>query len=631
MQKKRFISPLLMAVVISLFSCVNNDYDLSDIDSTIGVDVKDLTVPINLDDITLDAILDLDEGSQVQKVNGEYAIVESGTFHSEQINIPSFTITNLGIEPIEDKIEIESDVPTELLGGSGMKSRAAEDDLLLFSYKISNAYTDIRLHEDAKGVSDFIVAIEEIGVSDAARKGQKAEMKVTLCFNGLENLATEVEIEDLKLQFLSGLKGTFSMGEYDKKTGVLNIGNRKTTRHKLELDIEVDKIDSDAGYELKDGSFTLNKMCRVSDGYVAVYGRNLTAGYRNADGSLNKQKLRTERPREIIYRCVPKISDIYVTDFTGRVKYDISGINISPVELNDIPNVLNQTGTKIRLDNPQIYLQLNNPVYDNYGLTAEANLKITSYVGGAPSSFLPDNGGIDIKKADNKFCLSPKEPESFYQGDVEGDNGETVHVDFTEGTEMVSFTKLSDVLCGEGVALEDSKLPEKIEIDVVDPKMAEQYVENFRLGENIGSVEGEWVFYAPLSLTEDSQIKYTDTFDGWNDEDIDAIVITQLVINAEVTTDVPLDLELTAYPIDKNGKKILDAEGKTISGTANVSHASEKTPLEIKIVGEIKHLDGIILDAYVKGTDENLPLKPVQTIKLDNVKVKVSGTYEKEL
>lgn len=631
MQKKRFISPLLMAVVVSLFSCVNNDYDLSDIDSTVEVNVKDLTIPINLNGVTLDAMLDLDEGSQIQKVNDEYAIVESGTFHSEQINIPSFTITNLGIEPIEDKIEIEIDVPTELLGGSGMKSRAAEDDLLLFSYKISNAYTDIRLHEDAKGVSDFIVDIEEIGVSDAARKGQKAEMKVTLSFNGLENLATEVEIEDLKLQFLSGLKGTFSMGEYDKKTGVLNVGNRKTTGHKLELDIEVDKIDSDAGYELKDGTFNLNRTCYVSDGRIAVYGKNLTSGYWNTDGSLNIQKLLTDRPHEISYICRPEISDIYVTNFTGRVKYDISGVNISPVELNDIPDVLNQTGTKIKLDNPQIYLQLNNPVYDNYGLTAEANLKITSYVGGVPSSFSPDNGGINIKKADNKFCLSPKEPETFYQGDVEGDNGETVHVDFTKGTEMVRFTKLSDVLCGEGVALENSKLPEKIEIDVVNPKMAEQHVENFKLGEDIGSVDGEWVFYAPLLLTEDSQIKYTDTFDGWNDEDIDAIVITKLVINTEVTTDVPLDLELTAYPIDKNGKKILDAEGKTISGTANVSHASEKTPLEIKIVGEIKHLDGIIFDAYVKGTDENLPLKPVQTIKLDNVKVKVSGTYEKEL
>ncbi len=631
MLKKRFISPLLMAAVVSLFSCVDNDYDLSNIDSTIGVDVKDLIVPINFDDITLDAILDLNEGSQVQKVNGEYAIVESGTFHSEQINVPSFTITNLGIKPIEDKIEIEIDVPTELLGGNGMKSRTTEDDQLLFSYKISDAYTDIRLHEDAKGVSDFIVAIEEIGVTDAVRKGQKAEMKVTLGFNGLENFATELEIEDLKLQFLSGLKGTFSMGEYDKKTGVLNIGNRKTIGHKLELSVEVDKIDSDAGYELKDGSFTLNKMCRVSDGHVAVYGRNLTAGYRNADGSLNIQKLQTERPREIIYRCIPKIGDIYVKDFTGRVKYDINGINISPVELNDIPDVLNQTGTKIRLDNPQIYLQLNNPVYTEYGLTAETNLKITSYVGGTPSSFYPDNGGVDIKKADNKFCLSPKDPESFYQGYVEGDNGETVRVDFTEGTEMVRFTKLSDVLCGEGVALEDSKLPEKIEIDVVDPKMAEQHVENFRLGENIGSVDGEWVFYAPLLLTEDSRIKYTDTFDGWNDEDVDAIVITKLVINAEVTTDVPLDLVLTAYPIDKDGKKILDAEGKTISGTANVSHTSDKTPLTIEIVGEIKHLDGIILDAFIHGTDENLSLTPVQTIKLDNVRAKVSGTYEKEL
>lgn len=629
MQKKRFISPLLMAVVVSLFSCVNNDYDLSDIDSTVEVNVKDLTVPINLNGVTLDAMLDLDEGSQIQKVNDEYAVVESGTFHSEQINIPSFTITNLGIEPIEDEIGII--MPTGQSGGSRMNTRA--EDNLLFYYNISNKKTDIQLHQDAKGVSDFIVSITEIGVSDG--KGQMAEMKVTLGFSGLENFVKELVIENLKLQFLPGLTGTFSIGdssrgEYDKKTGVLDIGNIKTTGHKIELSIKVGSIDSNAGYELKDGGFSLNKECYVSDGRIAVYEENLIGDYWN-NGTLDFSKLLTNCPRKIGYTCHTEISDISVTDFTGCVKYDISGVNISPVELNDIPDVLNQTGTKIRLDNPQIYLQLNNPVYDNYGLTADANLKITSYVGGAPFSFSPDNGGINIKKADNKFCLSPKEPETFYQGDVEDGNGGTVHVDFTKGTEVVRFTKLSDVLCGEGVALEDSKLPEKIEIDVVDPKMAEQRVENFKLGENIGSVDGEWVFYAPLLLTEDSQIKYTDTFDGWNDEDIDAIVITKLVINAEVTTDVPLDLELTAYPIDKDGKKILDAEGKTISGTANVSHASEKTPLMIEIVGEIKHLDGIVLDAYVKGTDENLPLKPVQTIKFDNMKVKVSGIYEKEL
>lgn len=626
MQKKKFISPLLVAAVMSLFSCVNNDYDLSDIDSTIGVNVKDLTVPINLSEVTLDAMLDIDEGSQIQKVNGEYAVVESGTFHSEQINIPSFTITNLGIDPIEDKIGIN--VPAALPSGSGMKNRAGETNPLFF-YTISNAQTNIRLHEDAKGVSDFIVSIKEIGVSDG--KGQKAEMKVTLGFSGLENFVKELEIENLKLQFLPGLIGTFSMGEYDKKTGVLNIGNIQTAGHQLELGIQVSSIDSDAGYELKDGSFNLNKTCYVSDGRIAIYERNLNEGYWDGS-SLNFAKLLKDFPQEISYSCRPEISDICVTDFTGRVKYDIDGISINPVELNDIPDVLSQTGTKIRLDNPQIYLQLNNPIYAKYGLTAEANLKITSYIGGVPFSFSPDNGGVDIKKTDNKFCLSPKKPETFYKGDVEDDNGGTVSVDFTEGTDMVSFTKLSDVLCGgKDIEPDNSKLPEKIEIDVVDSKMAEQDVKNLKLGENIGSVNGTWVFYAPLSLTGDSRIKYTDTIDGWNDEDVDAIVISKLVINAEVTTDIPLNLDFTAYPIDKDGKKILGAEGKPVSGTANVQHTSDKAPLTIEIVGEIKHLDGIILDAHVKGTDENLSLKPVQAIKLDNVKAKVSGTYEKEL
>ena len=57
---------LLMAVVTSVTTgCVDDNYDLSDIDTTTRVEVKDLTIPVNIDAVTLSDILDLDDDSKI--------------------------------------------------------------------------------------------------------------------------------------------------------------------------------------------------------------------------------------------------------------------------------------------------------------------------------------------------------------------------------------------------------------------------------------------------------------------------------------------------------------------------------------------------------------------------------------
>ena len=47
MKVKEFKSMLLStAMACSLFSCVNDDYDLSDVDTTVGMEIHDLTIPL---------------------------------------------------------------------------------------------------------------------------------------------------------------------------------------------------------------------------------------------------------------------------------------------------------------------------------------------------------------------------------------------------------------------------------------------------------------------------------------------------------------------------------------------------------------------------------------------------------
>ena len=81
-----------MCVAALSSSCIDDDYDLANIDSNVRVEVKDLTVPVNIDKVTLKSIFSLGEDSKVKEINGVYAVVESGEFNSSPVHINDFTI-----------------------------------------------------------------------------------------------------------------------------------------------------------------------------------------------------------------------------------------------------------------------------------------------------------------------------------------------------------------------------------------------------------------------------------------------------------------------------------------------------------------------------------------------------------
>lgn len=68
-------SILVISAIMPMTSCVDDKYDLSDIESTARIEVKDLMVPINLDVISLENIIEIEEGKAVEIVDGQYAIV----------------------------------------------------------------------------------------------------------------------------------------------------------------------------------------------------------------------------------------------------------------------------------------------------------------------------------------------------------------------------------------------------------------------------------------------------------------------------------------------------------------------------------------------------------------------------
>lgn len=594
---------LLATSVFVLSSCVDDNYNLSDLDTTVGISVNKLTIPLNVDSLVLDEVIDLEENSQIKKtvVNGKeiYALVEEGTFKSKPIEIPGFTTKSPEIEPIVDvlkKNEIEREANTR----SGERS----GDEVAGSYPISNKDTEFKAESE---VDKSIKDIYTVNV-DANYK-----VDVNVADKDLMDKVHTIKFEGFIAKLPKGLKGKFLLigtdtkdvtDKYDSKTGLIDMSGEEvnTDNGHVIFEIDIDAINLlEAGDEVtfKNGKFEMNTKALVVAGEIVVYNDDMkeNVGY-------------DELPNEIDYVCTPELSEIVVKDFSGEIQYEIDGINIDPVKMNDIPDILSQDGTDIKLANPQIYLNINNPLA-NQNIKAEANIEMTAKRNGnnENKSVSLDNGALNIDKNENVFCLT---------SDV-NISREEINENYKNAT-IVPFTGLSDILSGNG-------LPKQIDIEVIDPQIPIQKIENFELDQDIAPVEGKYLFFAPLALKDESSvIVYKDTLNDWSDDTLEKLVISEAIVNANVKSEVPLELELKLSPIDVHGNKINNVE----SNTVKVMSSTNEQPIEISIKGEIKNLDGIIISAILRGSNGE-SISPDHKISFKNLKVTVTGNYIDEL
>lgn len=574
--------PLLSAAVLT--GCIDDKYDLSDIDTNAEVQVKDLVIPVNIDNITLRNIFDIEENGHIKVVDGKYVFTENGTFKSDEINIPEIFAASPYIAPTEMHLDA-----TEALTAPQKIRKSGSDVLVEYEIRPEAAHFEYEM----KDVSEFIVSIDNAKVD--------FNIDIKLSIEELNEFVSGVDIKGLTIQLPKGLVAESEDGTYDSETGILNIGDTRTTGNELVINVEVDQINftnSAASYDYATRLFHFEDDLAINSGTILVKQSDIVAG------SV------ADIPSTITFRSEYNLSDIHVVAFTGNIKYTLDGLNIDPIGLTDIPAVLNQEGTNIMLDNPQIYFGLNNPIAA-YKLTAQAGMEITALRNNSPAkTFGLDNGYFVIEcdkgDVDYNYCMSPYKPIEYYTG--------------YENAEHVPFTSLGDVLSGNG-------LPQTLEVSFTNPMIPEQKVTNFLLGQDMGEVHGQYTLYAPLSFKGGSDVIYTERVDGWNDEDVDKIIIKTLEVSCIVDSELPLEVDFFCYPIDVNGNQINDVEvdGAIINAQAKDQH------FVITITGEVTHLDGVVFTAMAIADDSHKTLAPDMTIVLKDLKAKVSGNYTTEL
>lgn len=580
---------------------MDNAYDLSDIDTTVRLNVKELTIPMNLDVITFDQVFDINEDSEVkveQDENGNtiYAVRIEGDFKSDDIQVNKFIAHSPHIESVHEELGL-TDAPSI---PKTSNTTHIEIPAITFHYPIPNMLTHVSTTSD--DVDKSIKDIETLGVSTLLN----VDMQID---NSLASLMDNIKIEDLQVQCPKGLQITLQdhEGAYNSENGVLTIQEIHPDRNgKIQLKMKVTNIFFEEGKSsaefhagaAKDGKgvFTFNENIGVISGSINIYA--------------NEVSLDQQPPTTIGFTVSPTMTDIQVEQFTGRIEYAVEQFNIDPIEINDIPDLINQEGTSIKLANPQLYLSMSNPLKDYLTyLPVSAGFELVAERNQDKASYTLDGGKMTTDKTNynNQYVLSPNNPSKKQE-------------DYTDA-QYVKFTDLSNIL-----DVNDKGIPSTIKVHVIDPLINETEIKDFKLGTSLKGVSGNYLFYAPLQLKDQSTIKYEDTIDEWNDEDVDKMAISEVKLDFTATTEVPIAMKLTVVPIDKEGKVITGVKSNTVEVPAKAQNAE----VHFEMTGDIKHLDGVKITANLTNIGNDTALAPQMKLNVKNLKATLTGYYEDE-
>lgn len=336
-------------------SCIDDSYNLDDIDTTSRVDVKDLVIPVNFGDITLSDVIKIDEEDsdiEIVEIDGEryYVFTRTGSFDSDPIFIKNPVATTPTLESKQATLYKNSDGVFEIY--------EMGDD---FSFTCND-------------VDKSIVEISKVKVNDIA-------------FSTTLNVAGTYT--DLRFHLPAGMTGSATDGAYDPATGVWTIKSLTITKP------------TTIAYVANSIDFTKN------DFVFADHKFDFTSNFSVLGGTL------TAEGQTVDFKVDFNLSNLDVLAIDGKIQYEIEGMDIESISLASLPSFLEGDETNLILANPMICLQTNNPLADDLlsfsaGLTLTANRDNAAPVAYTSDTFSVGYGyGVE---GPYNTILSPVEP-----------------------------------------------------------------------------------------------------------------------------------------------------------------------------------------------------------------------------
>ena len=552
-------------VAMGTVSCTDSDYDLSNVDMTVGLGGGELKLPVSSSDvIPLKEVLKFSDSEVVDTIEGgDYMFAKNGD----------------AVSPAHPKIDR---ITVMKLNSQG------------FDFDLGNILRDAisgLLPSSTKGMKRIPVNITESKIVNTFEYGGPQPQ----------------EVEELKEAYITArMKLTIRFSENLKKL-VGSVGEMKIT-----LPTYMSFEAEGSGFEKEGTSLVFKNISTSKDLSLAISINKLSMGtqpdelgklvsennYITMDGNLKLEAKITDveiptNLSEVDYSDCKITSELIINDdkpvtldkVTGRFAPTIDLSNLGEANITGLPDFLTEGDVCIDLDNPQIALTLESDL--TVGGELAGNIKY--WRNGQEGSFsLPEP--IKLKASTensgemsvNRICIcrdKSKVDPTMYDQVIE-----------TENIKDLLYPKIIDKIAFSGAATADRN-----------------NVYTYELGKTY-TVQPSYRLESPLAFGEDAKIVYTEKFEDWNKDikDFDVTDGTCIVMEAVVENRIPVHLNVEAIPLGIDGSEL----------PSNVI----KVDIDADIKASPNGTDIATSDLHIVLTPAKQGLK-----KLNGIKIKVSG------
>lgn len=575
-------SALLVAGFLTLTGCTNNDYDLNNVDATMGFGSESLVIPnSSTKDIPLKDVLDLKEGGcVVTDAAGNYLFqLAGGDVEAAKPNISPIILDVANV--------FDGDISLSSTAASGAKARRAPGSSLhIASPKV--------LMFEYHGNDRAVKSLNEAEIDEPNNNN----ISIKLDFSNISTAVSNIESATLTLPAYLSIsqvngKGNGVPTHNGSKVTITDI----STARPLELSLKTQKLDFTNQND--HGHLSINNGAIDLTGYFSI------AMQCNVTGAM---------PDNPTIKAKIGVADRTITmnSATGIFDPKINLNTLGEVDVTGLPDFLDDDDVVADLDNPQILLTVNNDM--DVAATVSATVISTKEGRELARVTLPEMSVA--KNGLSKICICRQKTSELTQQYGEAN--------------VYAVSNLSTLI---------NRIPDHIKIVDVNAH-AKAEVATIEFG-RIYHVKPSYKVNAPLAFGEKANIVYEDSFTGWND-DIDKLDLaegTYIEVTANVENKVPAYLTVKAYPVDAQGNKIEDKllieipdeVAASTDGTTAVT-----TPITMKITPKVKNslkqLDGLVfrLEGSAKSANGNkvtgISLNEREhTLKLNDIKVKIVG------
>lgn len=582
MKKRTFSSKLFLilgtAAVVGFSGCADNDYDLSEIDSTIGIGGDGLEIPsLSTEIIPLKDVLELEaNGSVVEdEVSGDYVFRQSGADVAP-------------VHPFIDKItvaeqnSVSNDLELTFSSASGSRRRSATR--AGGQSVVADGWIQAFTYEGNK--PEEVVDLYEAEVS--------SKVTLDIDFSDVKSVVSkfdQIEVDMPAFMTINNVKcGGYAFEQSGSKLTLKNV----YTSSNMTITADITSLN----FKEKDTSYG---SLSISGGKVKMEGKvHVTA----VASSFNSGAGTTGRK----ISSVMNMSKFVVNAATGKFNPEIALSDLGNIKVSGIPDFLQGGNVVVDLYNPQIKLT----VTSDMDVPGTLNGVIKSFKNGQLLATVNvDNIPIDANKT-STICICRRS---------EGVSG------FDHVLTNPNLSKLIETI------------PDNITFSAnASADQTNNY--RFELGHNY-TVQPAYSVDAPIAFGENASIEYRDTLDGWNDniKDFELAEGAYVNMDASIKSCVPAYMTVSAVPVDVNGNAIsVDELSVEVTGSVEASKdgVSETTsPVNIKVSqmkkGAMKKLDGIVFVVAGKASDGNNAVTGItlnanrHTLKVEQLKIKLVG------